>query len=219
MAKKQTKTERLRSNVKRTIREAEKRGYRFSDEVKQKVATGKYQTLAALQRGKYKALYDKASYLTEGGAIISGTRARNVYIPQKAAEKAARTRQRRKKVSEAAVAAAPAPAIPEISVRVINEGELIFSNITQMISEFPTPGAKGLQSYLSEQISKYGKNALLKAMANAPQQIVEHAQTLVMYNSNKVIHARAYRNFVHLMSGSFANISEQKAIGAMQDQL
>ena len=89
---KQTQTQRLRSLIKRQIKRMEKRGYEISPEIKQKIDTGKYQTLKSLQRNRYQKLY-KASEVKAEGQIFTGTKYRAIER-SKAAKKAVETRQR-----------------------------------------------------------------------------------------------------------------------------
>lgn len=90
--KKQTETQRLRNLVRQQIRRMEKRGYEISPEIKEKVETGKYQTLKSLQRDKYKKLY-KESKVRVGGKTYTGTKFRTLER-KKAAQKAVETRRR-----------------------------------------------------------------------------------------------------------------------------
>lgn len=87
-----TATQKLRKNVRATIRRAESKGIRFSDALKKKISTAKYQTLKSLQRNKYEKLYAQGTALSPTGEIITGTQAR-VLIRRESAKKAAETRR------------------------------------------------------------------------------------------------------------------------------
>lgn len=92
-----TATAKLRNNVMATIRRAEKRGYKFSEELKTKLKSAKYQTLQSYQRNKYKKLYGEATVTTSTGEI-TGLQYRQ-YERQKASQKAAETRRLKKQLT------------------------------------------------------------------------------------------------------------------------
>ena len=73
MAKKQTKTQKLKSTVLRQIRSMEKRGYIVPSDVIKSIKSANYSRLASYHKDRYKRLY-KESYArdTETGEIISG---------------------------------------------------------------------------------------------------------------------------------------------------
>ena len=199
---KQTKTERLRSNVMRTIRAAEKRGYTFTDELKQKVKSGSYQTLASLQRGRYGKLYEQ-SKVEIGGEQFSGRFYRNVIRPKIAAQKAAITREVKKKVRQY-------KDIPD-------EGQIVYRNIKQMTMEHPTPGARVLEKQLNSQIEKYGFDTVMRAMAQSPAEMISAAQTAIEYKSDKSSTARAFNRFFNLLKGAIITVKESKEAGNVAD--
>lgn len=94
-----TATKKLRTNVLATIKRAEKRGYKFSDELKEKLKSAKYQTLLSYQRNKYRKLYGEATVQTIEGEI-TGTQYRQ-YERQRASQKAAETRRLKKQLEPA----------------------------------------------------------------------------------------------------------------------
>ena len=77
-----------------TIRRAEKRGYKFSEELKTKLKSAKYQTLQSYQRNKYKKLYGEATVTTSTGEV-TGLQYRQ-YERQRASQKATETRRLKK---------------------------------------------------------------------------------------------------------------------------
>lgn len=92
MAKrKQTATQRLRKLIQQQVRRMEKRGYRIDTELKEKIKTGKYQTLQSIRKNKYAKLYEGASAEIDS-KIVSGKRYRQ-YERKVSAEKAVETRR------------------------------------------------------------------------------------------------------------------------------
>ena len=92
MAKrKPTKTQQLRKLVQQQVRRMENRGYRIDDAVKEKIKSGKYQTLQSLRRNRYEKLYSSASAEIDS-KIVSGTKKRS-YERKEVARRAAETRR------------------------------------------------------------------------------------------------------------------------------
>lgn len=97
MAKrKPTKTQQLRKLVQQQVRRMESRGYRIDDAVKEKIKSGKYQTLQSLRKNRYEKLYSSASAEIDS-KIVSGQQKRK-YERSETARKAARTRRVRRDI-------------------------------------------------------------------------------------------------------------------------
>ena len=90
-----TKTQKLRKIVQQQVRRMENRGYRIAEEIKEKIKTGKYQTLLSLQRNKYAKVYEGATAEIDSN-IVTGKEYRK-YERKETARKAATTRQKRKR--------------------------------------------------------------------------------------------------------------------------
>ena len=92
MAKrKPTKTQQLRKLVQQQVRRMESRGYRIDDAVKEKIKSGKSQTLQSLRKNRYEKLYSSASAEIDS-KIVSGTKKRS-YERKEVARRAAETRR------------------------------------------------------------------------------------------------------------------------------
>ena len=99
MAKrKPTKTQQLRKLVQQQVRRMESRGYRIDDAVKDKIKSGKYQTLQSLRRNRYEKLYSSASAEIDS-KIVSGTKKRS-YERKEAAKRASETRKLKREQRE-----------------------------------------------------------------------------------------------------------------------
>lgn len=248
MAKRKlTATQKLRGLVQQQIRRMEKRGYRVDSALKEKVKTGKYQTLKSIQSNKYKKLYEASTAETDG-KIISGRRKRLIERKE-AAEKAVRTRQRKPKSSD--VVWKEAPSIEELedqlydksvgslsdkqfedwirkqkdardlmTVSDIQEGDIMFKNIEEMIDRFTVRGgANILKDALASEIEKYGRNKVLEAMANAPGDIIAEAQNIMFYEGDKADKHRALVHFFDIIVGEVRTLAADKALGEAMDRM
>lgn len=248
MAKRKlTATQKLRGLVQQQIRRMEKRGYRVDSALKEKVKTGKYQTLKSIQKDKYKKLYEASTAESEG-KIISGTRKRLIERKE-SAEKAVRTRQRKPKPSD--VVWKEAPSIEELedqlydktvgglsdkqfedyiknqkdmrdlmTVGDIQEGRIMYKNIEELIEKFKVRGGSNiLKDALASEIEKYGPDAVMEAMANAPGDIIAEAQNIMFYEGDKADKHRALVHFFDSIVGEVRTLSASKALGEATDRM
>lgn len=248
MAKRKlTATQKLRGLVQQQIRRMEKRGYRVDSAFKEKVKTGKYQTLKSIQKDKYKKLYE-ASTAESDGKIISGRRKRLIERKE-ASEKAVRTRQRKPKASD--VIWKEAPSIEELedqlydksvgslsdkqfegyiknqkdmrdimTVGDIQEGRIMYENIEELIEKFKVRGGSNiLKDALASEVEKYGPNAVMEAMANAPGDIIAEAQNIMFYEGDKADKHRALVHFFDSIVGEVRTLEASKALGEATDRM
>lgn len=248
MAKRKlTTTQKLRGLVQQQIRRMEKRGYRVDSAFKEKVKTGKYQTLKSIQKDKYKKLYE-ASTAESDGKIISGRRKRLIERKE-ASEKAVRTRQRKPKASD--VIWKEAPSIEELedqlydksvgslsdkqfegyiknqkdmrdimTVGDIQEGRIMYENIEELIEKFKVRGGSNiLKDALASEVEKYGPNAVMEAMANAPGDIIAEAQNIMFYEGDKADKHRALVHFFDSIVGEVRTLEASKALGEATDRM
>lgn len=219
MAKRLSATERLRSNIKRTIRSLERRGYDISKVIKEKISTGKYQTLKSFQKNRYKKLYREATS-KHNGQTISGTKKRQLER-QQSARKAKETvrRKKQKPSSYWEQERRRQDAIDKESAQQFQEGEIVYANILDMINQYPTKGSKHLSDMLSKEIAKYGKENVIMAMAQAPDTAISYARTIVFYeDSTEGIHT-ALQEFASMITGSIPSADEAKEMGDVMDEL
>lgn len=162
--KKPTATQNLRRNIKRTLRSLEKRGYVIPENVKQQIDKGKYQTLKSYQKDGYRKLYENIK-AEVNGQTVSGRRKRNLEREQ-AAQKAAQTKKSKKS------------AIP---VQIPNEGEITYYTLLSLIAQNPGKGAARLQKILDDEIGSYGLQAVIRGLAQAPEEAIEDAEKVINY--------------------------------------
>lgn len=248
MAKRKlTATQKLRGLVQKQIRRMEKRGYRVDSALKEKVKTGKYQTLKSIQKDKYRKLYEASTAESEG-KIVSGSRKRLIERKE-AAEKAIRTRQRKPKPSDIVWKEAPSiteledelydnskrPLTPDefermikankdardiLAARDIQEGKVMYQNIEELIDRFKDKrhGANILEDALASEIEKYGRNAVMEAMANTPGDVIAEAQNIAFYKGTKEEKHRAIVHFFDSIIGEVRTLEADKALGEALDR-
>ena len=93
-----TATQKLRKLVQQQVRRMEQRGYRVDTSLKEKIKTGKYQTLKSIQKNKYKKLYESSSSEIEG-KIVSGEKKLS-YERSESAKRSAVTRKLKREQRE-----------------------------------------------------------------------------------------------------------------------
>lgn len=151
--KKQTAAQRAynkeRNRIKRFIKSAEKRGYEIDSNVLPEPP--KRITQASVRRLKKitpDTLYNKARYIDrDTGEVLSGKAGRNLER-QKAAQKAAQTRKRKKKE-------------PPVDI-----SDVIIQNFINYMTGFPTRISQPILEWLRMTITKYGKQAVAYMLEN-----------------------------------------------------
>lgn len=171
--KKPTATQNLRRNIKRTLRSLEKRGYIIPENVKQQIDKGKYQTLKSYQKDGYRKLYENIK-AEVNGQTVSGRRKRNLEREQ-AAQKAAQTKKAKQRLVP--------EQIPEQAEQgnIPNEGEITYYTLLSLIAQNPGKGAARLQKILDDEIASYGLQAVIRGLAQAPEEAIEDAEKVVNY--------------------------------------
>lgn len=275
MAKrKPTATQRLRKLLQQQVRRMENRGYRIDTELKEKIKTGKYQTLQSIRKNKYAKLYEGASAEIDSN-IVSGKQYRQ-YERKVSAEKGLQTRRvnaERKRVEREAREAyergyreAEEQALDDVSgydetewtdddersyqeakerrsqeysdeeqeweeqrakqdeidmtyANAIDEGEVMYRNILDMMEKFPREGRNLLYQGLESEIRQYGMDMVMAGMAYAPMDVVQEAQNIIFYTGDKESTHRALVNFFDSITGTIRTIQESMGIGAVLDQM
>ena len=235
-------TQKLRKLVSQQLRRMEKRGYRVDSELKEKIRTGKYQTLKSLQRNKYEKLYKGATAETDG-KIVTGQQKR-IIERKESAQKAAKTKKIRKNLRDIGFsdrdiqdyerykkkenenddyiweeARRRQDEIDRERARLYQEGEIVYDQIQQLIDEYPTKGSTILKNELSRQIAKYGKDKTMQALGMAPDKAIAEAQTIIFYeNGTDDIHASLV-SFFDIITGTVPTSDEAKQLGETMDSM
>lgn len=248
MAKRKlTKTTKERGKLLRQIRSMEKRGYRFPEKELQKIHSGKYyQTFHSYTRDNYEKLYSVATGEIDG-KTVTGYEFRS-YERKQAALKATETRKQ-KELPDVVRKEAPSiqeledqlygksvgslsdkqfedwirkqkDATDLMTVSDIQEGDIMFKNIEEMIDRFTVRGgANILKDALASEIEKYGRNKVLEAMANAPGDIIAEAQNIMFYEGDKADKHRALVHFFDSIVGEVRTLEASKALGEATDRM
>ena len=236
MAKhKLTATQRLRNNIRQQIRRMENRGYRIDTEIKDKIKTAKYQTLKSYQRNRYAKLYAGATALSEQGEIVSGSEFRKE--ERKAtALKAARTRKREKAARQIVEDFGKQDWAREseqdwlrqrriqderdrVNAQRYQEGEIAYDEIQSLIGHYPTKGSDSLRRALSREIEKYGKENVLMAIGQSPQEVIANARTIMYYEDGADAIHSAFLDLFGVITGTKATDEEAKELGDTLDAM
>lgn len=234
-----TATQKLRKLVQQQVRRMEQRGYRVDTSLKEKIKTGKYQTLKSIQKNKYKKLYESSSSEIEG-KIVSGEQKRS-YERSESARKAAATRRSRRaqQVDYSGYDETEWTEADERSYRdeewerkrrerdrkerrlaeLYDEGRISYDNIYDLIGEYPTPGSKMLSNALRSEISKYGEEKVIQAMGTAPSSFIETAQMIIYYEEESSAIHTALVNFIEVITGVIVNGELAQDIGETMDEM
>ena len=216
----------------------EKRGYRISDEIKEQVKTGKYQTLKSLQRQGYSKLYEKATAVSESGKIVSGKEFRREERKE-SARKGARTRKenylnrKRKeyydKIDEEweeeyernrwEEERRQQDEYDRANANLYREGEISYNDILDLIDKYPTKGAMKLKQSLASEIQKYGRDNVLKAIGTAPTEAIKHAREIIYYEEDATAIHGAFLDFYGIISGTIPTDEEAKELGDTLDEM
>ena len=259
MAKrKPTKTQQLRKLVQQQVRRMESRGYRIDDAVKEKIKSGKYQTLQSLRRNRYEKLYSSASAEIDS-KIVSGTKKRS-YERKEVAKRAAETRRLNRYVKRRDWLEQRKETPEEIREResyhdqlyydedyeqewedqheekwreqrslqderdrVIAEeyeqGELTYNEINRLIDKFPSQGSLALKKAMEKEIQKYGRNAVIEGLANAPDYAVNIVQNIVFYEDSKSGLHTAFIQLFDTIIGTIRTEEDAKMYGELLDEM
>ena len=241
-----TATQKLRKLVQQQVRRMEHRGYRVDTSLKEKIKTGKYQTLKSIQKNKYKKLYESSSSEIEG-KIVSGEEKRS-YERSESAKRAAETRRSRreqrehdKRVYQEAYDRAERQRRQQESeededeewerirrerdrkarrlAELYDEGGIAYDNIYDLIGEYPTPGSKMLSNALRSEISKYGEEKVIQAMGTAPSTFIETAQMIIYYEEESSAIHSALVSFIEVITGVIVNGELAQDIGETMDEM
>lgn len=108
----------------------------------------------------------------------------------------------------------------KLAARDIQAGNVMYQNIEDIIDKFKgtRKGANILEKALASEIEKYGKDAVMEAMANAPRNVIQEAQNIVFYSGDKAENHRALVNFFDSIIGEVRTLEADKALGEALDR-
>jgi hypothetical protein len=234
----------------------EKRGYIIDDATKEKIKSGKYQTLNALRKNRYAKLYEQSSAVdVKTGEIFTANEWRK-QERRESARKAVATRAYNRRIQVEPEYEPDLDRITEeeldqitdysvddewteedersyrqwqerrrekdiqdrIQAEEIDAGEVIYGQVNDLIKAYPTQGSKFLDKALAKEIAKYGRDAVLQGMANAPEQVIAAAQDILYYEeSTDAIHTAFIRFFETIMGTTIEDYAEE--LGEVMDEM
>ena len=114
------------------------------------------------------------------------------------------------------------PAIDTGGLPTINEGDIMYYAILNMIDEYGTPAAEYLRTMLRNEIERYGLPAVLQAFANMGQDEVADLQQSLKYKETGASGSdvnRTFRRLGEAIKGAAFTQWEAKQIGTAQDKM
>lgn len=232
MAKrKPIKTENLRRKLKARVRSFEKRGLFVPEDVREKIKTGKYQTLKSFERENYKKLYNVSSGEINGKSV-SGTQYRE-YERKQAALKAQETKRQREEAErerrereeqerqerEWEEERRRRDEFERQRADKYQEGEIVFEEVQRLIDDYPTKGSKYLKRKLSHEIATYGLDNVILGLAQAPSTAIERAKIICYYQDEKPKMQQAMHEFLNIIRGTKETADEAKETGEVMDRM
>lgn len=105
-----------------------------------------------------------------------------------------------------------------IQAEEIDAGEVIYNQVNDLIKAYPTQGSKFLDKALAKEIAKYGRDAVLQGMANAPELVISAAQDILYYEeSADAIHTAFIRFFETIIGTKIEDYAEE--LGEIMDEM
>lgn len=101
-----------------------------------------------------------------------------------------------------------------------NEGNLMYTRITNMIEAYPYGGGKYLSNMLKSDVSRFGKDKVMKAMANLPSSEIDRVESILYYVGNKTSEEahNDLRAFAEAIKASILSEEELKEVGDIIEQ-
>lgn len=105
-----------------------------------------------------------------------------------------------------------------IQAEEIDIGLEIYNKVNDLIDEYPTAGSQFLKKALTKEIAKYGRDAVLQGMANAPEQVIAAAQDILYYEEGSdAIHTAFLRFFETIIGTKIDEYAEE--LGEVMDEM
>ena len=102
-----------------------------------------------------------------------------------------------------------------------SQGKIIYEQIMDMIYDIDImhqASAESLRRELDAQMDAYGEDAVLMAMANAPSDFIETAQTALQYKPESDQHSKAIMKLHELITGTVMTMEEAQEIHDRMEQ-
>lgn len=202
--------------INRRIRALEKRGYLIPQAYKEELKGYSWQKLRTV---KPVNIYAKAQYVNRYGTVMSGREGR-AYERHRAAIKGKITREVNERIESGAdIEYGEDYSYIYDDSDLPNIGEMVYNKLKALIETFPTAGADYLNKMLSSEISKYGGNAVIRSLAEAPESLIRDIEQEIYYESNKSKSHKTLKALADLIKGTVESESEAREIGQIQDAI
>ena len=106
-----------------------------------------------------------------------------------------------------------------VYAQAIEEGQVMYRNILDLMEKFPREGRNLLYQGLESEIRQYGLDMVMAGMAYAPMDVIQEAQNIIFYTGDKDSTHRALVNFFDNITGTIRTIQDSMGIGAVMDQM
>lgn len=225
--KEQYKKERKR--IQSFIRSAKKRGYRFPDNILPKQPKRiRKESVERLKKLTRTELYKKSTALTESGKIVSGLEAeqerrskaakKGARIRKKALEHGFKTAKEYRQYKKWEKQREKQDIIDRSKAENIQEGRVIWEQIIDLKNSIGGQGAIIFDNFISSEIENRGLDAILFAIAQAPKEFYQAAQTVIYYRDKSRIQ-RSIIKMGFIISGNKIDSVLAKQLGEILDEL
>lgn len=102
-----------------------------------------------------------------------------------------------------------------------SQGKIIYEQIMDMIDDIDImheASAQSLRNELEAQFDKYGEDAVLMSMANAPSEFIESAKDALRYKPDSEQHLKAITHLRQLITGTVLTMEEAQEIHDRMEQ-
>lgn len=225
--KEQYKKERKR--IQSFIRSAEKRGYRFSDNILPKQPKRiRKESVERLKKLTRTELYKKSTALSESGKVVSGLEAererrskaakKGARIRKEAVEHGFKTAKEYRQYKKWEKQREKQDIIDRTKAENIQEGRVIWEQIMDLKNSIGGQGAIIFDGFISSEIANRGLDAVLFAIAQAPKEFYQAAQIVIHYRDKSLIQ-RSIIKMGFIISGNKIDTVLAKQLGEILDEL
>ena len=109
--------------------------------------------------------------------------------------------------------------IPFDGYEIPYQGDIIYDNVIDMIDTYPSKGSTYLRKRIKEEIRQYGRDAVVRSMSDAGEELVTVARTIAVYDESAEVIHDAIVSFFEIIHGYMPNNSETEEMADMMDEL
>lgn len=225
------------TRIKNFIKRAEKRGYTFlKSALPKKLKRPTAKSVEKLASIKPEDLYKKSTYITSKGTKVKGTLGRELERSE-SSKRAAKTRRLRAEARKQQYQYIPSPGFEEARRKkdaedlafldtpegrlMFSETEIVYNNIMDKISEAEQDHPKVaqlLREELQAQINEYGRDNVLRALAQAPEEAVQLAESVLNYSGTSGMGMRALYELHNLITGEIMSMEQAQEMESLFEE-